>query len=90
MKAATAATDRPAICAGVMLGEASATAADGTAVDGADTVADGRVEKVFADADCDSFNRDVLAVVVSGMPLVKDVCDDMVVGPGLLLPAMTV
>lgn len=86
---ATAATDRPAICAGVIFGEASAAAAAGTGVDEADAVADGSVETVSAKADCDPFGGDCAAVVLIGMLLVIDLCDDMVVGRGLLL-AMTV
>jgi hypothetical protein len=51
-KAATAATDSPAICAGVILGGASAATVTGTDVDVADDVADGSVEIVSAKADC--------------------------------------
>jgi hypothetical protein len=51
-KAATAATDSPAICAGVILGGGSAATVTGTGVDVADEVADGSDEIVSAKADC--------------------------------------
>jgi len=52
MNAATAATDSPAICAGVILGEAFAVLTEGPGVDDAEAVADGMDEMVSAKAEC--------------------------------------
>ena len=54
MNAATAATDSPAICAGVILGEAFVVLTEGPGVDDADAdaVADGIDEMVSAKAEC--------------------------------------
>jgi hypothetical protein len=52
-KAATAATESPAICAGVILGGASTAVVAATGVDVADEVADGSGEMVSAKADCE-------------------------------------
>lgn len=56
-KAATAATDSPAICAGVILGGAPAATVTGTDVDVADDVADGIDGTVSAKADCVELSR---------------------------------
>lgn len=88
MKAATAATDSPAICAGVIFGGASAAFAAGVGVDEVDAVAGGRVETVSAKADCDGIGW-VWAVVVTEVLVAIDPCDDSEVGRGVLL-AITV
>jgi hypothetical protein len=70
MKAATAATDKPAICAGVILGLSSSTAgsATGVEVDDAEEVADG-VE------DTESGKMDWVEIRVCSVVLVMDVMD---------------
>jgi len=51
INAATAATDSPAICAGVIFGEAFAVLTEGSDMDDAEAVADGIGEKVSAKVD---------------------------------------
>lgn len=57
-KAATAATDNPAICAGVILAGASSDVAAATEVGVIEAVAAGRVATESAKADCVELDRD--------------------------------
>jgi hypothetical protein len=52
INAATAATDKPAICAGVILGGSSVATAAGAGVVDAEVVADGKVEIESTMTDC--------------------------------------
>lgn len=78
-KAATAATDSPAICAGVILGGASAS------IDADTEVAVGGVEIVSATTGCVGLDRDCEAVVVTEVMVAVVLCEDIDVARGVLL-----
>jgi len=85
MKAATAATDNPAICAGVILGGSSDDFAGGTAVGDVEPVADGRDETESTKIDWVECNCSEEDCVVIEVIVAVDLEDDTADGRGVPL-----